>query len=120
MSDQIVNNLIQTEEELLVANNSLIDIKEEYFDILNNTEVSSLFNTDNIYFYFVLVGFLFLAFALWFLLSALKQRELGKEIKKEKKDKKVKKKKKKVEYIEEKPIPKKKTKAVKIKVVKVK
>lgn len=118
MSDQIVNNLIQTEEELLVANNSLIDIKEEYFDILNNTEISSFFNTDNIYFYFVLIGLLLLAFALWFLLSVLKQKELGVKVKKIKKIKK--KKRIKEEYIEEKPRPKKKTKAIKIKVVKVK
>ncbi len=112
MEDQIIDNLLKTEEELLEANNSLINIKEEYLNILNNTESSSFFNLDNIYFWFVLIGLLFLVFSLWFFLSALKQREFDSLIKKEKLTK--------INREEKKALKTKKRKAVKIKVVKIK
>ena len=116
MEDEIINNLAETEGKLLEANNSLLSIKKEYTDILNNKEVFSFFNLDNIYFYFLLLGLILLAFSLWFLLSTLKQKELGKDIKKEKS--------KKIEEIEkpekEKILKKKKVKAIKVKVLKIK
>ncbi len=116
MEDEIINNLAATEGKLLEANSELLGIKKEYADILNNKEVLSFFNLDNIYFYFLLLGLILLAFSLWFLLSTLKQKELGKDIKKEKL--------KKIEKIEkpekEKILKKKKVKAIKVKVLKIK
>ena len=110
MEDNIIDNLIKTEEDLVNANNSLINLQEEYLDIMNKTETISFFNIDNIYFWFILIGLLFLVFSLWFLLSALKQKELITEIKKEvlnkKEGKKVRR--------------RKKRKGIKIKVVKIK
>ena len=61
------------------------------------------------YFWFVLLGLVFLVFSLWFLLSALKQKELIPEINKEKERKK-----------EVKKVKRKKRKAIKIKVIKIK
>ncbi len=109
MEDNIIDNLIKTEEDFINANNSLINIQEEYLDIMNNTETISFLNTDNIYFYFVLLGLVFLVFSLWFLRSALRQKELIPEIKKDKEIKK-----------ETKEVKRKRRKAIKIKVVKIK
>ena len=112
MEDEIINNLAATEGKLLEANSELLGIKKEYADILNNKEVLSFFNLDNIYFWFVLIGLLFLVFSLWFFLSALKQREFDSLIKKEKLTK--------INREEKKALKTKKRKAVKIKVVKIK
>ena len=110
MEDNIIDNLIKTEEDLVNANNSLINLQEGYLNIMNKTETTSFFNIDNIYFWFILIGLLFLVFSLWFLLSALKQKELITEIKKEVLNKKEGKK----------VIRRNKRKGIKIKVVKIK
>ena len=110
MADNIIDNLIKTEEDLVNANNSLINLQEGYLNIMNKTETTSFFNIDNIYFWFILIGLLFLVFSLWFLLSALKQKELITEIKKELLNKKEGKK----------VIRRNKRKGIKIKVVKIK
>ena len=110
MEDNIIDNSIKTEEDLVNANNSLINLQEGYLNIMNKTETTSFFNIDNIYFWFILIGLLFLVFSLWFLLSALKQKELITEIKKEVLNKKEGKK----------VIRRNKRKGIKIKVVKIK
>lgn len=121
---QVINNLVESEEKLEELNGRLDLIKQDYVALVDEANSYSFFNLDNIYFWFVIVGLLLLVFGLLFLWVELQHpSSQKKEIKQVSFDKPVK-----VEpvvkevFVESKPVTKtsKKTKVVKIKVVKVK
>lgn len=123
--DQIIENLNNSEAKLQELNGQLDVLKQDYNTMVANNDFYSFFNFDNIYFWFVLVGLILLAFGLIFLLVELQHSKSEKRENKKAKveeieedeeveDKETEEEK---EIEEEKP---KKTAPKKIKVIKVK
>ncbi len=122
----VLENLVESEMKLRELNNEVETIVNDYTDIPAKTAEYSFFNVDNLYFWFLLVGLVFLAFGLVFLMAELKKfSKVRPEIKEVKKTaSKIYKEVEKMETKEPKKKMKKistpKKRPVKIKVVKVK
>jgi len=71
-SSTINENLQVSEENLKNANQELDLLKEQYNNMLTQAPETTFFNFSNMYFWFVLVGLLLLAFGLLFLLAEIK------------------------------------------------
>ncbi len=80
-SSTVNENLQVTEGQLQNANQELDLLKEQYNTMLTTSPETSFFNFGNMYFWFVLVGLLLLAFGLLFLLAELQNKD--KKVKKE-------------------------------------
>lgn len=80
-SSTINDNLQATENQLQNANQELDLLKEQYNHMLTQTAENSFFNFGNLYFWFVLVGLLLLAFGLLFLLAELQNKDRSKKSK---------------------------------------
>ncbi|MFA6466422.1 MAG: hypothetical protein WCV71_01015 [Patescibacteria group bacterium] len=74
--DQIINNLVNTENKLNELNQEVGVILNDY-KTTNQPEVS-FFNFDNPFFLLILAGLFLLAFALWFLKQELKHSKTKK------------------------------------------
>lgn len=74
-SSTINENLQASEGKLQNANQELDLLKEQYNNMLTQTPENSFFNFANLYFWFVLVGLLLLAFGLLFLLAELQNKD---------------------------------------------
>lgn len=74
-SSTINENLQASEGKLQNANQELDLLKEQYNNMLTQTSENSFFNFANLYFWFVLVGLLLLAFGLLFLLAELQNKD---------------------------------------------
>lgn len=90
-SSTINENLQVSEENLKNANQELDLLKEQYNNMLTQAPENTFFNFGNMYFWFVLVGLLLLAFGLLFLLAELQNKDRSKKskvesIKKEKEE----------------------------------
>lgn len=77
MEDPIINNLVETENQLNELNQEVVAILDDY-QTTNKSE-ASFFNFDNSFFLLTLVGLFMLAFALWFLQQELKHSRPKKE-----------------------------------------
>lgn len=74
-SSTVNENLQVTEGQLQNANQELDLLKEQYNTMLTTSPETSFFNFGNMYFWFVLVGLLLLAFGLLFLLAELQNKD---------------------------------------------
>lgn len=74
-SSTINENLQVTEDKLQNANQELDLLKEQYNNMLTQAPETTFFNFGNMYFWFVLVGLLLLAFGLLFLLAELQNKD---------------------------------------------
>lgn len=77
----INENLQVTEDKLQNANKELDLLKEQYNNMLTQGTETTFFNFGNIYFWFVLVGLLLLAFGLLFLLAELQNKDRSRKSK---------------------------------------
>ena len=122
----VLENLVESEIKLRELNSEVETIDNDYTDIPAKASGYSFFNVDNLYFWLLLVGLVFLAFGLVFLMAELKKfNKVRPEVKEVKKV--ATKIYKEVEKIETREVKKKvkkistpKKRPVKIKVVKVK
>ncbi|MBT4849849.1 hypothetical protein HON36_03280 [Candidatus Parcubacteria bacterium] len=122
----VLENLVESEIKLRELNSEVETIVNDYTDIPAKASGYSFFNVDNLYFWLLLVGLVFLAFGLVFLMAELKKfNKVRPEVKEVKKV--ATKIYKEVEKIETREVKKKvkkistpKKRPVKIKVVKVK
>ncbi|MDQ5938614.1 MAG: hypothetical protein QG642_304, partial [Patescibacteria group bacterium] len=80
-SSTINENLQVSEENLKNANQELDLLKEQYNNMLTQVPENTFFNFGNMYFWFVLVGLLLLAFGLLFLLAELQNKDRSKKSK---------------------------------------
>lgn len=80
-SSTINENLQVTEDKLQNANQELDLLKEQYNNMLTQAPENTFFNFGNMYFWFVLVGLLLLAFGLLFLLAELQNKDRSKKSK---------------------------------------
>lgn len=80
-SSTINENLQVTEDKLQNANQELDLLKEQYNNMLTQAPETTFFNFGNMYFWFVLVGLLLLAFGLLFLLAELQNKDRSKKSK---------------------------------------
>ncbi|MDQ5970463.1 MAG: hypothetical protein QG603_240 [Patescibacteria group bacterium] len=80
-SSTINENLQVTEDKLQNANQELDLLKEQYNNMLTQVPENTFFNFGNMYFWFVLVGLLLLAFGLLFLLAELQNKDRSKKSK---------------------------------------
>ncbi|MFA6252765.1 MAG: hypothetical protein WCV69_00635 [Patescibacteria group bacterium] len=78
-SSTVNENLQVTEGQLQNANQELDLLKEQYNTMLTTSPETSFFNFSNMYFWFVLVGLLLLAFGLLFLLAELQNKDRSKK-----------------------------------------
>jgi flagellar biosynthesis/type III secretory pathway M-ring protein FliF/YscJ len=78
-SSTVNENLQVTEGQLQNANQELDLLKEQYNTMLTTSPETSFFNFGNMYFWFVLVGLLLLAFGLLFLLAELQNKDRSKK-----------------------------------------
>lgn len=117
-NEQIMDNLADSEARLQELNGRLDVLKQDYNTMVANNDFYSFFNFDNIYFWFVLIGLILLAFGLIFLLVELQHSKSEKKPKIEKVEEEIEETEEETEEVEEqKP---KKSEPKKIKVVKVK
>ncbi len=79
VSSTVNENLQVTEGQLQNANQELDLLKEQYNTMLTTSPETSFFNFGNMYFWFVLVGLLLLAFGLLFLLAELQNKDRSKK-----------------------------------------
>lgn len=86
-SSTINENLQATEGKLQNANQELDLLKEQYNNMLTQAPETTFFNFGNMYFWFVLVGLLLLAFGLLFLLAELQNKD--KKVKHKNKEEKI-------------------------------
>jgi len=80
-SSTINENLQVTDDKLQNANQELDLLKEQYNNMLTQAPENTFFNFGNMYFWFVLVGLLLLAFGLLFLLAELQNKDRRKKSK---------------------------------------
>ena len=78
-TDEILENLVNSEAKFQELNQRLDQVKSEYINLTQTAEPMSFFNFNNIYFWVVICGLLILVFGLWYLLGELKNDKPKKE-----------------------------------------
>ena len=83
-AQEVLDNLVESEEQLQDVNNELVNLTDQY--LANNEVSTSFFNINNIYFWIVIGGLIFLAFGLILLIVELKKGSSVKEVEEDEPD----------------------------------